>query len=64
MKWKVYLTTILFSVLVAGCDSHICAGKTVWMKEGTPEWLAENDREALESIVVNNENRAQSNCVN
>lgn len=63
MKYKALTTMLLFSVLVAGCDKSICAGKTVWFTNpDTPQWLVENDRSALEDIVINNENRKALNC--
>lgn len=65
MKFAALTTTILCSVLVAGCDRSICAGATVWFTNpATPQWLVENDRPTLEAIVVNNETRQKLGCVN
>lgn len=64
MKFAALTTTILCFALVAGCDKSICAGTTVWFSNPeTPQWLVENDRQALEAIVVNNENRKALHCV-
>jgi hypothetical protein len=56
-------TLISLVVLTSGCASVTdtgCAGwRAIWMDPGTPEWLVDHDRRALEGIVAHNETGAE-----
>jgi hypothetical protein len=64
MKFRTLLKAGLLIGLLAGCGvTDICAGKTIYFENpATPIWLAQNDRPALEAIVVNNETREFAGC--